>query len=71
MPEWQERLTRGTNSSIPADHDLRYNAAAVLIASAPLGRPEPTANGDQRPRPPMRREDEARAMIQSAACPRC
>jgi hypothetical protein len=34
MPEWQERLTRDTKPSIRAEHDLRYNAAAPLIASA-------------------------------------
>jgi hypothetical protein len=36
MPEWQERLTRDTKPSIRAEHDLRYNAAAPLIASAPV-----------------------------------
>jgi hypothetical protein len=36
MPEWQERLTRDTKPSIRAEHDLRYAAAAQLIASAPV-----------------------------------
>jgi hypothetical protein len=36
MPEWQERLTRDTKPSIRAEHDLRYAAAAALIASAPV-----------------------------------
>jgi SAM-dependent methyltransferase len=36
MPEWQERLTRDTKPSIRAEHDLRYGAAAPLIASAPV-----------------------------------
>jgi hypothetical protein len=36
MPEWQERLTRDTKPSIRAEHDLRYNAAAPLITSAPV-----------------------------------
>jgi SAM-dependent methyltransferase len=36
MPEWQERLTRDTKPSIRAEHDLRYAAAAPLIASAPV-----------------------------------
>jgi SAM-dependent methyltransferase len=35
MPEWQERLTRDTKPSIRAEHDLRYAAAAPVIASAP------------------------------------
>src|SRR5947207_2056005 len=36
MPEWQERLTRDTKPSIRAEHDLRYAAAAPLIAPAPV-----------------------------------
>jgi SAM-dependent methyltransferase len=36
MPEWQERLTRDTKPSIRAEHDLRYNAAVAMIASAPV-----------------------------------
>jgi SAM-dependent methyltransferase len=36
MPEWQERLTRDTKPSIRAEHDLRYGAAAPLIATAPV-----------------------------------
>jgi methyltransferase family protein len=36
MPEWQERLTRDTRPSIRAEHDLRYAAAAPLIADAPV-----------------------------------
>jgi hypothetical protein len=36
MPEWQERLTRDTKPSIRVEHDLRYEAAALLIGAAPV-----------------------------------
>jgi 2-polyprenyl-3-methyl-5-hydroxy-6-metoxy-1,4-benzoquinol methylase len=34
MPDWQERITRETEPSIRAEHDLRYRLAAPLILSS-------------------------------------
>jgi hypothetical protein len=34
MPDWQERITRETEPSIRAEHDLRYRLAAPLIQAS-------------------------------------
>lgn len=36
MPDWHERLTRGTNPAVRAEHDLRYGWAVPLVRAAPV-----------------------------------
>jgi 2-polyprenyl-3-methyl-5-hydroxy-6-metoxy-1,4-benzoquinol methylase len=36
MPEWEERIVQATRPSIRVEHDLRYAAAAPLVAAAPV-----------------------------------
>lgn len=36
MPEWQERITRDTKPALRVEHELRYRAAADVIASSPV-----------------------------------
>jgi 2-polyprenyl-3-methyl-5-hydroxy-6-metoxy-1,4-benzoquinol methylase len=36
MPEWEERIVQATRPSIRVEHDLRYAAAAPLVAGAPV-----------------------------------
>ena len=36
MPDWHERLTRGTNPAVRAEHHLRYALAAELLRTAPV-----------------------------------
>lgn len=36
MPDWHERLTRGTNPAVRAEHHLRYALATGLLRSAPV-----------------------------------
>ena len=59
MADWQERITRDTKPSIRVEHDLRYAAAAPLVAGAPtwgdLGCGTGVAAADALGEPPQRR----------------
>jgi hypothetical protein len=35
-PDWEERLTRGTNPAVRIEHEVRYRFAAPLIRDAPV-----------------------------------
>src|SRR5437899_9040301 len=36
MPNWEERISRGTAPATRAEHELRYELAAPLVADAAL-----------------------------------